>query len=415
MRTDTQPGTSTGYVPGMYRDENTQPGTSKNALSDSINTSIYTSLEVNVPGYEQQGVSHARVRTRPHDPTLFQPGTTRDIAENTVQHTSQPGTSNPVQGTQPGTSQLISLIAHAEAITRSNPEIYPLLQNHPGVRQLARALVEAASTGEDIPTLTDLADALDGNLHRIRNAALPVTADKFTNGRAKDRFKRDTAQARTTAPSRQEKPMRATAAAPVKDKPAVRTRRIDLPALLDELEHAYTLLQQDDATDLEVALRAYFHVANSVALHWVGGDPYTCTFPQEFEGQRLAKLCTYLRTLQGADGQVLKEARAHQLNQLRGVAWENYLADCTPLLEAQYANGERPLDREILPFKWEGIDTLWSDNTQAPAVAPSDYLPAFQIKASEDWHLVCLAVLFLNRACKLRLADLHPYPTGDGR
>jgi hypothetical protein len=415
MRTNAHPGTSTGLVPGLYRDENTQPGTKKNALPDSVNTSIYTPLEVNVPGYEQQGVSHARVRAQAHDPTLFQPGTSRYISENSVQHTSHPGTNNPVQDGQPGTSQLITLIAHAEAITRSNPEIYPLLQNHPGLRPQARALLEAARAGEDLPTLTELASVLNGNLYRIRNAAIPVTGDKFTNGRAKDRLKRDTAQARTTAPSRQEKPMRATAAAPVKDKPVVRSRRIDLKDLIDQLEHSYELLLQEDAAETEVALRAYFFTANSVALHWIGGDPYTCTFPQEFQGQRLAKLCAYLRTLEGADSQALKEARANQLVQLRGVAWDNYIAECTPLQEAPYVNGECALDREILPFTWSGIDTLWSENTTSPAVASADYLPAFQCKASEDWHLVCLAVLFLNRACKYALSDLHPYPTGDGR
>jgi hypothetical protein len=415
MRTNTLPGTSTGQVPGKYRVENGLPGTRENALPDDVNTSIYTYKDVLVPGNDRQGVSHARVRAQAHDPTHDLPGTGGTRTENAVQHAKLPGTSYPVPEALPGTGQLLTLIAHAEAITRSNPEIYPLLQNHPGLRQQARALTEAARSGEDLSTLTELADALDGNLYRIRNATIPVVADKFTNGRAKDRLKRDTAQARTTAPSRQEKPMRATAAAPVKDKPAVRSRRIDLKDLIDQLEHSYELLLQEDAAETEVALRAYFFTANSVALHWIGGDPYTCSFPQEFQGQRLAKLCAYLRTLEGADSQTLKEARASQLAQLRGVAWDNYIAECTPLQEAPYANGECALDREILPFTWSGIDTLWSENTVAPAVASADYLPAFQCKASEDWHLVSLAVLFLNRACKYALSDLHPYPTGDGR
>lgn len=194
---------------------------------------------------------------------------------------------------------------------------------------------------------------------------------------------------------------------------------IRLTDLLDQLEHEYSTLRlEDPASDMEVALRAYFHTACHVALYWFGGDPYRWAAPAAFQGERLWKLCLYLRSLDPENSQALKEARAAQLTQLRGPAWENYQATCTPLQTQPYQNGERGLDREILPFTWEGIDTLWQTDESLkalPADKAPDYLPRFACRASEDWHLVCLAVLFLNRACKLRLADLHPYPTGDGR
>lgn len=199
----------------------------------------------------------------------------------------------------------------------------------------------------------------------------------------------------------------------------VKTPAIKLSLLLDQLEHEYTTLRlEDPASDHEVALRAYFHTACHVALHWIGGDPYRWAAPAAFQGERLWKLCLYLRSLDPENSQALKEARAAQLTQLRGPAWENYQVTCTPLQEQRYQNDERGLDREVLPYTWEGIDTLWQTEDYLKELrsdrAP-DYLPRFANRASEDWHLVCLAVLFLNRACKYALSDLHPYPTGDGR
>ena len=185
--------------------------------------------------------------------------------------------------------------------------------------------------------------------------------------------------------------------------------KIKLAPLLDRLEHEYTLLRAEDMVDHEAALRAYFHVAAHTALHWIGGDPYNWAPIEAFKDQRLWKLCLFLR---GLTEQQVKGARASQLVQLRGRAWDNYQAICIP---ERYENDTSPLDLEVLPFTWEGIDTLWQNQEPVAADKPADQLPNFISKASEDWHLVCLAVLFLNRACKYALADLHPYPTGDGR
>jgi hypothetical protein len=84
-------------------------------------------------------------------------------------------------------------------------------------------------------------------------------------------------------------------------------------------------------------------------------------------------------------------------------------------IPTRIADNTSLLDLEVLPFTWEGIDTLWQTEEPVPAERPASHLPKFTCKASEDWHLVCLAVLFLNRACKYALSDLHNYPTGDGR
>jgi hypothetical protein len=187
--------------------------------------------------------------------------------------------------------------------------------------------------------------------------------------------------------------------------------RIKFSLLLDQLDHEWQLLRQEDpASDHEAALRAYFHCSIRTALYWVNGDPYRFEPDYEsFKQERLWKLCMYLRSL---TEEQLKTARAAQLTQLRGPAWDNYLAVAIP---EKYADNTSPLDLEVLPFTWEGIDTLWQTQDPVPADRPAGYLPKFACKASEDWHLVCLAVLFLNRACKYALSDLHPYPTGDGR
>jgi hypothetical protein len=186
--------------------------------------------------------------------------------------------------------------------------------------------------------------------------------------------------------------------------------KIKLAPLLDRLEHEYQLLKTEELTDHETALRAYFHLAAHTALHWIGGDPYNWAPVEAFKDQRLWKLCVFLR---GLTEEQTKVARAGQLAQLRGPAWQKYQAICIPTVEKR--EGYTNYDAEILPFTWEGINTLWQNSEPVPADKPADQLPKFACRESEDWHLVCLAVLFLNRACKYALSDLHPYPTGDGR
>lgn len=201
--------------------------------------------------------------------------------------------------------------------------------------------------------------------------------------------------------------------------PAVQTQAaptIRLKDVLSQLDREWGGLRlEDPGTDLEVALRAYFHVSVRVGLYWINGDPYTWDAPEPFQGERLWKLCLWLRCLDQDNPTALKKARAAQLRSLRGLIWENYQGECIPTVEKP--SGYSSYDQEILPFTWEGIDTLWQTDEYLQAL-PADqgpaYLPRFACKASEDWHLVCIAVLFLNRACKYALADLHPYPTGNG-
>lgn len=192
--------------------------------------------------------------------------------------------------------------------------------------------------------------------------------------------------------------------------------RIRLDDLLSQLDKEWSaLLEEDIGQDHEVVLRAYYHNSVRVGLYWIGGDPYRWTIPEAYAGERLARMATWLRTLEHAEPQVIKDARASQLRVLRGPAWDAYQAACLP---DTIADGESPLDHEVLPFTWEGLSTLWQTDeylASLPADKAPAYLPQFSSRASEDWHLACLAVLFLNRACKYRLADLHLYTTGDGR
>ena len=58
-------------------------------------------------------------------------------------------------------------------------------------------------------------------------------------------------------------------------------------------------------------------------------------------------------------------------------------------------------------YTWDGLDTLWQTEDSAVNDQQIYYLPQFHCRASEDFHLVALAVLFLNRACKRRLSDLE--------
>ena len=147
---------------------------------------------------------------------------------------------------------------------------------------------------------------------------------------------------------------------------------IRLKDLLGQLEHEYTLLRTEELTDHEAAIRAYFHVAAHTALYWINGDPYRFEpLYDTFKAERLYKLCLYLRGLDLENAQALKEARAAQLNQLRGPAWVNYQAQCIPTTEKPA--GFSDYAHEILPFTWDGIDTLWQTQEPVPADRPSDY------------------------------------------
>ncbi|WP_181392077.1 hypothetical protein [Deinococcus irradiatisoli] len=68
-----------------------------------------------------------------------------------------------------------------------------------------------------------------------------------------------------------------------------------------------------------------------------------------------------------------------------------------------------PIDQEVTVrgYTWDGLDTLWQTEGSVIKDEQNTYLPQFHCRASEDFHLVALAVLFLNRACKRRLSDLE--------
>lgn len=193
---------------------------------------------------------------------------------------------------------------------------------------------------------------------------------------------------------------------------------IRLRDLLDQLDSEWATLKQDSPQlhGDDAGLLAYYHTCTRCALHWINGDPYSFQFPEGYLGERLAKLCAYLKSLQGAEQQQVKEARERTLAGLRQ-AWPAYRELADP-------KGDYPhehycaLDDEVLPFTWEAIETLWpGENWRAEdgADARALFLPQFATQASADFHLAALAVLFLNRQCKYMLTDLGHHQTHDGR
>lgn len=178
---------------------------------------------------------------------------------------------------------------------------------------------------------------------------------------------------------------------------------IRLKDLLSQLDSEWATLKQD-SVELhgldEAGLLAYYHCAVRVALPWVGGDVTAFPFPEAYAGERLHRLACYLRAL---DPEQYKAVRNQQVAHLRAV-WPAYAEQCTGFWQ----------EAEMLTFTWDGVDRLW----QTPESAAQDqnyYLPKFACKASEDFHLVALAVCTLNRLLRYSLTDLYPHPTDDGR
>lgn len=172
-------------------------------------------------------------------------------------------------------------------------------------------------------------------------------------------------------------------------------KALSLKALLSQLESEW---EQDKHEASGVA--AYYHSAVSVGLHWVKGDPYQYEFPASYEAQRLAKMCHWLR---GLRDKPLAEVEAARESQARLIAqhWPAYAERCTTLGD----NSAQGVTAEILNYTWDGLDTLWMTEDKAEA-SNKDYLPLFACKESENFHLLALALLFLNLATKRRLADL---------
>ena len=156
----------------------------------------------------------------------------------------------------------------------------------------------------------------------------------------------------------------------------------------------------------EADLLAYFHAAARVALHWVDGDCYTYIFPRAYQGERLAKLCAYLKKTEKLTGGALEIERDKQVAFLRGTTWPAYALACAGMNH----DGSGGCTAE-LTYTWAGIDTLWSEqNPHEAQDAPPSYLPKFHSPESEAFHCNVLAIVYLNRATKRPLADLDITP-----
>lgn len=205
-------------------------------------------------------------------------------------------------------------------------------------------------------------------------------------------------------------PLTGTRTKPSPAKP--RNSRAELNAILDQLDHEWETLKQGDPAHHgeDSGLLAYYHAVIRPALHWMNADPYTWEAPTEYHGERLWKMCAWLRGLKDADRVSVKKAREQMLTNLR-TSWPAYRDLCT----GEVPNGQSPLDVEVLPFTWEGIETLWQGQNWE-GDKPAVFLPQFACKESADFHLSALALLFLNRQLKFYLSDLQAHPTDiDGR
>lgn len=187
--------------------------------------------------------------------------------------------------------------------------------------------------------------------------------------------------------------------------------RAELAAILDQLDSEWQTLKQDDPASFgeDSGLLAYYHTVLRPALHWIDGDPYHWQPPAEYAGERLSKMCRWLSGLQEAEREQVKQARELMLANLRH-CWPAYRdLDTGPI-----PDGKSPMDMEVLPFTWEGIETLWHGENWT-GDGPAVFLPAFANKESADFHLSALALLFLNRQLRYYLTDLEHHPTDVGR
>lgn len=176
------------------------------------------------------------------------------------------------------------------------------------------------------------------------------------------------------------------------------TSRNNLALILDQLDSEWATLKQDSVEvhgPEEAGLLAYYHCAVRVGVYWVNGDIWNFAFPPEYAGERLYKLACYLRSLPPEQH---KAARNQQVAHLRAV-WPAYAEKCTSFED----------ECQELGFTWDGIDTLWQTSESVANSEQNFYLPKFSCKASEDFHLVSLAVLFLNRSLRYSLTDLRVY------
>lgn len=185
-------------------------------------------------------------------------------------------------------------------------------------------------------------------------------------------------------------------------------KKISLPLLLDQLDREWEASQRADAlfvSDDDAACLTYYHCALRVALRWIEGD-YHYQFPAWYGGQRLEKVCAYLRGLEGQPAEALYPHRDKQVTLLRTTSWPAYRDRCA--LTGHTGTGGVPAE---LGYTWDGLDSLYTpDEALSGQEKVLPYLPRFHAPESEAWHCNALAVMFLNRALKLALVDLEVTP-----
>lgn len=200
---------------------------------------------------------------------------------------------------------------------------------------------------------------------------------------------------------------------PATKPPAPGRKRISLKLLLDQLDHEWAASQAQDnpfRSDDDRALLAYYQTAVRIGLQWIDGD-YRYAFPDWYQDQRLARLCGYLNGLEGQDAPTLYPHRDKQVTLLREQTWPAYRERCTPGMAHHASTGTDTSITAELTYTWDGLDSLYSpEEHSGPMNAPLPYLPRFHAPESEAFHCNALAVLFLNRAVKLGLADLDVTP-----
>lgn len=184
-----------------------------------------------------------------------------------------------------------------------------------------------------------------------------------------------------------------------KRKKANAKKTSDLDYMLGELEDEHLITEgkmkkrRPRSDDMD-RFGFYTHVcvAAMACLHWIGGDPSDMSqFPESFKGQRLVKACQWLTEQLGDSGKVA-EARLAQVKKVHEL-WPKYAVRCAGLMAKD----------EVATFSWEG---LVSTHDGAEEEDPAG-LPKFHIKISEDFHLTCMCVVFLNRASSRKLLDLR--------
>lgn len=133
-------------------------------------------------------------------------------------------------------------------------------------------------------------------------------------------------------------------------------------------------------------------------------DPYQLSWPEAAKKSRVYAACTWLAGISDGRATIAREQMLATLLK----AWPPYRDAALP---EEVKNGSAPLDYELktVEVTWEGIVGHWAaEDEEAPRDQRVMRLPAFGCKASENWHMACMCLLYLNRRCNYALADLSP-------